>query len=270
MQVPECGSPAEERILTDAQAYVAQQLLNASPFAVADAANTHGASRWQLMRQTFLEWPLSRASDLGAGVIHALRASCEEKCMWFGGVVGQPAYVCTANIAAAGSQYAPCGRRAIMSPLMNLTSDRWRCCAHAALPEPTQQSEDETFAHRVILVWPLVASQHHKQKFLTPLRCVAQEILLHPPHKHWLWPSTSEHTSPPALGSGAGSAEATMLRGSRRSEVTRWMFNAQASDRAWLAAQKYDPERVCPPELIDEMQLWQQCLVDLGGFVKEA
>ena len=167
----------------NAMAYIGRLLLaDACPpwqkRSVTPAPGGGTSFNWMVMKHTLLCWPSATIQKLGNDIFEALVSKCVKRHALFMGAVGQPLYSCTAmkwldkdgQPLAAQTPDAvcvPCGKRAMMTPLMQLKASKkqqWMCHECAATPQQVSPSSST----RILSIWPLVLKK--KEALGTPFQ----------------------------------------------------------------------------------------------------
>ena len=163
---------------------------------------------WMAMKHTLLCWHKDKVAEFGIHVHEALLGECVKRGALFMGAVGQPLYSCTAmkwldkdgQPLAAQTPDAvcvPCGKRAMMTPLMQLKASKkqqWMCHECAATPQQVSPSSST----RILSIWPLVLKKKESvaqvlqarppwQSAVTPLKVKELEFICEPPPTNWTW-----------------------------------------------------------------------------------
>ena len=201
---------------------------------------------WMVMKHTLLCWPSATIQKLGNDIFEALLNKCAKRNAHFMGAVGQPLYSCTAmkwldkdgQPLAAQTPDAvclPCGKRAMMTPLMQLKEvkkQQWMCRECAMLPQQVPTSASTC----ILSIWPLVLKQKESpspntpwQSAVTPLRVKELEFVCEPPPKEWTW-------SPPVHDIPEMRSTPLDIEG-----FERFVFKGDSSANLWTSSEPFDP-----------------------------
>ena len=185
------------------------------------------------------------------------RELCAQRGAIFRGVVGQPLYSCTRMkwfhedgqpLAASDRVLSPqeeehivglpCGRRAQMTPLLQLktTPDCKWLCKECATEEEQHVSKAGSPLSRIFSVWPLIeCSSPWQGTFIgqgtTVMRVRAVEFICEAPPHDWQWPSKPQMTN------------FSQMNVTKMMHCTsqRFIFKGFESEKLWASSQAYGP-----------------------------
>ena len=205
---------------------------------------------WMVMKHTLLCWPVDTIAKFGHDINAALVDECVKRDALFMGAVGQPLYSCTAmkwldkdgQPLAAQTPDAvcvPCGKRAMMTPLMQLKASKkqqWMCHECAKLPQQVSTSAST----RILSIWPLVLNKKESlststpdntpwQSTVTPLKVKELEFICETPPTNWKW-------SP--LVDDIPEMHSTTLN---IVGIQRFVFKGENSSNLWTSSAPFDP-----------------------------
>ena len=205
---------------------------------------------WMVMKHTLLCWPSATIQKLGNDIFEALLNKCAKRNAHFMGAVGQPLYSCTVmkwldkdgQPLAAQTPDAvclPCGKRAMMTPLMQLKASKkqqWMCHECAATPQQVSPSSST----RILSIWPLVLKKKEAlgtpfqapppwQSAVTPPKVKELEFICEPPPTNWKW-------SPPVDDILEMHSTTLNIVG-----IQRFVFKGESSANLWTSSAPFDP-----------------------------
>ena len=213
---------------------------------------------WLVSKHTMLCWPKTTVQQFGQRVVDIFEGLCQRRGAIFNGLVGVPLFCCgnvkhfstrNGQPLAAGSREPsftlPCGKRALMTPLLKLNESRkcWRCENCVQKENPDANTIDSDF--RVFQVWPLVKKVSRTmdridsspwQTKATMLKAGNVEIMCGAPPPKWQWPNEQRHFEIPDMNYTMHLKQVLKI-----SMETRFRFEDVDSEFLWRSAERYEP-----------------------------
>ena len=206
---------------------------------------------WLVSKHTMLCWPIETVQKFWKDVMDIFEDLCWRREAIFNGLVVVPTFCCgnvkhfslnSGQPLAAGSDEpffeSPCGKRALMTPLLKLNESQpfWRCedCVE-------ENPSSSTVAHecRVLQVWPLVNKCFGElhvprpspwQSNVTVLKTGNVEFLCGPPPQSWQWPN-----QPPQIDVRQMDIKSAPCM------KKRFCFKGTDSEILWESSERYEP-----------------------------
>ena len=235
LPVPAPGS-TEERLLTkDASEYIAKLVLGdvRPPWLPVERPLLNAKHTWPVLRHTLLCWPEAIIHVFGNELIQTISEAVGTRGASFLGIVAQPVFVCTAQCRVSGHDGVhPCGRRAVMTPLVADSADQapWRCDVCKNSPTATES------AKRLLVLWALVK----KSRTQIVMRLPGFEAVVSPPPGSWQWGSRTEGA---ALTDGTAVNSGPILPNTvhrvAMPNTLRWFFDDEWSAGIWTSSSLY-------------------------------
>lgn len=232
LPIPAPGSASARLLHKNAAEFVARLVLGTLRPPWLTDAHPDERHTWAALRHSFLQWPKNKANVFGDELIACLQSRCAAEGLSFVGVAAQPAFVCTAARAQQAnpdSRKLPCGRRAVMSPLVAGSADQklWRCDLCAALRDDGNES-----SKRMLVLWPLISTENGRA---TIMRGQNIDAVVSAPPPSWQWKAGTTSVCP-VMENCIGSPRSMELHKGRR-----FLYNDSWSDAIWISSSRYAP-----------------------------